>query len=772
MIQKIRYYNSKKISVLVVFIVIVSMARVGAQQPSMRTINWSEFISRHNLVWDELPLQWNEGAFTGNGMLGMMVYVSEKDSAIVFNLGRTDVTDHRKAPNRKTSIGEKGATVTFDFCRLPVGKMLLKPGGRILSGKITQDIWNAEIKGMIETTNGRLYFKAFVPRSLDVQVIEVREEKKALGSKTYKWKFIPGNAHSPRALVEALRGKTTTDYQPNPKPELTKDKNYNICKQSLLAGGDYATVWTTTPNGTLFMATANEVPKADASVSVAMAVIKSAQQQGAGKLTIAHRKWWHSFYTRSFLSIPDARLESFYWIQLYKMASASRPGGPAVDLFGPYYKTSAWPGMWWNLNIQLTYFPVYESNHLELGENMIDIVDENFDGLLERFASRNELGDMVWTLHNYWRQFAYAANQKSLANKWLPKAIKVLEAYEKKMIKNTYGKIELAPMKSPEYHDNATFPNTSYNLACLNWLLNTMVQVSTVNNINQSKIKNWKTILDNLIPYPVNENGLMIGSNQGVDESHRHYSHLLALYPLFQLNPDEPADSALVDRSVVRWHTVGNGKALAGYSYTGAASLFAALGRGNDAVKNLGQLLDGNTGISQFHTNTFYTESGGRNEVIETPLSGAASVMELLMQSRNHKISVFPAMPTNWKNAVFADLLAEDGYTVSGSYQNGQPEWITVTSKTGAPFTLKCKNIKSLKSISATGVYRIQYGQRPDEMQVTLQAGTTLTLKSSKQTQVFLGPVVYNSGKINSFGIKKGQRLSSLQDYNVQDFWE
>jgi hypothetical protein len=37
----------------------------------------------------------------------------------------------------------------------------------------------------------------------------------------------------------------------------------------------------------------------------------------------SHRDWWHAFYPENFISIPDQKLESFYWIQWYKLASAS-----------------------------------------------------------------------------------------------------------------------------------------------------------------------------------------------------------------------------------------------------------------------------------------------------------------------------------------------------------------------------------------------------------------------------------------------------------------
>ncbi|MBC8039633.1 MAG: hypothetical protein H7Y06_03755, partial [Opitutaceae bacterium] len=86
-------------------------------------IDWPAFLSRHDPVWEQLPRQWNEGAFVGNGQLGVMLYATLADNRLDFHLGRADVTDHRKAPDRQTSMGVPGAGVFFDFPRLDVGRM-------------------------------------------------------------------------------------------------------------------------------------------------------------------------------------------------------------------------------------------------------------------------------------------------------------------------------------------------------------------------------------------------------------------------------------------------------------------------------------------------------------------------------------------------------------------------------------------------------------------------------------------------------------------------
>jgi hypothetical protein len=71
-----------------------------------------------------------------------------------------------------------------------------------------------------------------------------------------------------------------------------------------------------------------------------------------------------------FVSMPDTRMEGFYHIQMYKMASATRPGRPALDLMGPWFRTTPWAKIWWNLNIQLAYWPQLTGNRMELGESL------------------------------------------------------------------------------------------------------------------------------------------------------------------------------------------------------------------------------------------------------------------------------------------------------------------------------------------------------------------------------------------------------------------
>ena len=367
-------------------------------------------------------------------------------------------------------------------------------------------------------------------------------------------------------------------------------------------------------------------------------------------------------------------------------------------------------------------------------------------------------------MHNYWLQYAYAGDWKSIQTKWVPKAIQIADSYEKMMFRDSTGKIQLIPMESPEYKGFERYPNTNYNLGIIRWLLNTLIESCERANLNQPEVIKWKKTLADLIPYPVDQNGLMIGSNQSLDMSHRHFSHLLSLYPLFQLKPDNRSDSLLVDRSVDHWHKIEGGKALAGYSYTGAASLYAALGRGNDALAILHNFLLGNIGISQLCTNTFYVESDGKNPVIETPLSGAASAMELLLQSWGNILRIFPAVPEQWKEASFHQLRGLGGFLVSGARENGKTTWVQVKSLAGEPCVIKIKDWNTAYSSQHPGKPIKASGNH--EFKIDLKAGEEVLLfPSSNPIEPLLHPVQHLGSEINLYGVKKGMQLPKNQDW-------
>ena len=757
--------------VVLLFLVLSnSLLFVQAQNQITKSFSWDKFLAQQDLVWDILPPSFNSGAFTGNGQLGMVIHGQLDSNKFVFHLGRVDVLDHRKAPNKKSSAWEAVATPLYDFPRLDIGCMTLTPAGKIISGTMRQHLWDAEITGTIVTTLGSLTFRAITHSTEMVDWIEVTStEKTSDGSiAPYHWEFVPGSPQSPRRYAKPLE---KPDYQKNPEPVLTNINNVPVCVQSLIAGGDYATAWLekkNSPNQScLFISTANNIPASNVSAKVAVQSVQTAASETNSSFIESHQEWWHSFYPKSFLSIPDARLESFYWIQQYKYASAVRPDGDLLDDDGPFFRINQWPYATWNLNVQLCYWLQFASNHVEFSNSLTNHIDQNFP-LIIKGAKGGALGNIAWAMHNYWWQTAYNADKKKLKDSWYPKASQVLELYLQLLSKGSDGKYHLPAMQSPEY-DNKNkalgyggYIDATYNLSLCKWLLMKLIETSDLLNIKNSQVDKWKETLTNFTAFPVNENGLMIGSNQPFEMSHRHFSHLIGLYPLFVLNPDDTAARSLVLKSVEHWHHIDNGKALAGYSFTGAAELYGALGKGEEAVSMLHQFVNGKIGGSKFLTNTMYVE--GKNPVIETPLSGGSAIQDLLLQSWGNKLRVFPAVPDTWKEAVFNDLRGIGAFLVSAKRENGKTTWVSVESLAGEPCTLKVNDWKGeLESSIKIPIQSIGNG----EYTISLKKGEKVFLyPKGKKVIPMIKPISQKAELINSFGVKKGMVIPTNDVWN------
>lgn len=121
----------------------MSMAGAVEKYNLDTSIDWSDFLSRHDLYWTRMPTKWNEAPFLGNGMMGTMVRQID-DHAVRWDVGRGDVQDHRPGGGM------------YGTCRLLIGYFLLKTAGTIKGGTMKLDLWNAEATGEIQTDRGSI----------------------------------------------------------------------------------------------------------------------------------------------------------------------------------------------------------------------------------------------------------------------------------------------------------------------------------------------------------------------------------------------------------------------------------------------------------------------------------------------------------------------------------------------------------------------------------------------------------------------------------------
>ncbi|ULR55090.1 glycosyl hydrolase family 95 catalytic domain-containing protein [Streptomyces deccanensis] len=645
--------------------------------------SWERFLRGQDLRWSRLPTRWYEGPFLGDGLLGSMIYQEPGANRIRFTVQHGRVQDHRP------EFGSGWGT-----CRLPVGHLTLDPVGTITAVDWRLSLWNAELTGTVTTTAGTLTLSALVHD--EVLATRVTAE----GDERVVWTFHPEEAVSPRKISEA----PPAGYTPNPPwTTRTRDDGTEQVLQPLFTG-QTATAYRR-DGDELLLGVGHSSPSETAAEADSLRLLRRARSYDA--LRRRHRRWWHAFYPKSFVSFPDQRLQSFHWIQLYKVASASRAGGPVMATSGPWLEPTPWPAVWWNLNIQLEYWLVHGSNHLEL-DSLATTVRQSQEQLIanvpaayradssgvgrssDMFANRGvgrpgqatEVGNLTWALHNVWLTYRHSMDESLLRDTVFPVLRRAINYYLHFLTPGSDGKLHLPSTLSPEY---PVVPpqDTNYDLALIRWGCRTLIESAELLGVDDELLPRWQEVLTRLTPYPVDADGFMIGADTPYAQSHRHYSHLLMIYPLYLVNWEQPENRELITKSVAHWHALPS--AHRGYSYTGAASMYAMTGDGDTALGYLRKFFDPSTRYP-CQANTHYTEAG---PVIETPLSASQSLHDMFCQSWDGVIRVFPAVPTAWADVTLHDFRTQGAFLVSAVRKGGTTRFIRIRSLAGEPLRLR-----------------------------------------------------------------------------------
>ena len=718
-------------------------------------IDWPQFMSQQDMIWEKLPEYWYDSAFLGNGKLGLMIYKEPGENYIRLETGNCDVHDHRA----KRDI--------FGILRLLTGHFALRPKGEIISGQMRLDLWNAEASTDITTTKGVIHLKTIVHADDMIIVVKATTEG---DENDFKWEWIAAEANSPRYLIFKRRGQTNKipqDYELNPAPTISRNGNISLSVQKLLAGGQTTVGWQETQQSkkerTLWINLTHTYPQNNSS-EICKTEIQNAIHKGYDSLQCTHRKWWNAYYPSSFITLPVAQKENFYWIQMYKLASATRGDRALIDNTGPWLTETPWPNAWWNLNGQLTYWALNASDHLDLAASLENALYNHVDQLrlnipapyrhnslgigvasnLECMTSevgipgkgKAQVGLLPWACHNLWLIYRHKMDDDVLRHKLFPLLKESINYYLHFLKQGSDGKLHLPTTYSPEYD---VVEDCNFDLALLRWGCQTLVESAHRLKIQDPLIDTWKNVLLNLTPYPMDENGLLIGKDMPYAFSHRHYSHLLAIYPLYLINKEQPNDIETIEKSLAFWQS--KPKALLGYSCTGASSISSAIGKGNDALTYLNKLFG-----KYLSPTTMYKESG---PVIETPLSGAQCIHDMLLQSWGGKIRIFPAVPDTWQDVAYCGLRTEGAFKVSASRKDGKTQFIHIKSLAGEP----CIITTDMPNPIFKGERTFTVSSSDNTYQIDLKKGEEVLIYPQGVPQNFVISPIMKSSK-NCFGLK------------------
>ena len=755
----------------------------------------------HNLVFDSLATRWDEGIPLGNGWLGALIW--KKENKVRLSLDRVDLWDDRPMAeidkltfkwvaekvrlNQYDSVQKRGDEPYEKYAaptKIPGAAMEFNctKFGKVISNEL--DI--ATGLSVIKFENG-VVFNNYVHAVNQVGY--------------FGFENLPEAAIVPELLVPAYnsgkpgfignstegQGLERLGYK---KGTVTKTATSIRYHQPTWNGHYYEVLvqwkqfsahhiigqWTISNNTRAVLPVLNTLAKEPTGWN-------------------SHTAWWKDYWGRSAIAIPDPQLEKQYYLEMYKFGCVARSNTPPISLQAIWTADNGnlppWKGDYHHdLNTQLSYWPGYTGNHLDLTASYTNwlwkIKEVNKKWTRRYFGvdglnvpgvttiSGKEMGGWIqysmspttaaWVAQHFYWQWKYTMDIKFLKERCIPyfddiesyiKSFSIEAPREEEIHKHHASDtgrknsteipfdgagaegvetaIKLPLSSSPEYHDNsinAWFNDfTNYDLALLKGFFANRAQMYPI----VEKKYFFKKVFNGLTfkYFNSNETGLTIAPGQNLDESHRHHAHLMAIYPLGLLSPDKDDQKQLISKSL-RWLETMGTRNWCGYSFTWAAGIYARAKEADNAANMLKIFSSNFCSPNSFHLNG--DQKGGqyssftyRPFTLEGNFAFAQGLHEMLIQSYNGYIEIFPAVPDAWKRISFQQLRTEGAFLVSAKREGGLTDEVVITAEQGGLLKLKLP----FKTWWVKGIDRQQIDNSDKTMlTVHLKKGQTIIIKN------------------------------------------
>lgn len=377
-----------------------------------------------------------------------------------------------------------------------------------------------------------------------------------------------------------------------------------------------------------------------------------------------------------------------------------------------------------NVNLQMNYWPAYMSNLAETAKPMINYIDDmRYYG---RIAAKEYAGieskegqENGWLVHtqatpfgwttpgwNYYWGWSPAANAWMMQNVYDYYKFTKDEAYLKEkiypMLKETtkfwnsflhYDKASDRWVSSPSYspeHGTITIGNT-FDQSLVWQLFHDYMEAANHLNVDQDLVTEVKAKFDKLKPLHINQDGRIKEwyeedspqfTNEGIENHHRHVSHLVGLFPGTLFDKDQPE---YLEAARATLNHRGDGGT--GWSKANKINLWARLLDGNRAHRLLAEQLKSSTLENLWDTHAPFQIDGN---------FGATSGMaEMLLQSHTGYIAPLPALPDAWKDGQVSGLVARGNFEVSMKWKEKNLETLAFLSHAGGELVVDYPDIES-----------------------------------------------------------------------------
>jgi alpha-L-fucosidase 2 len=655
--------------------------------------------------------RWDEGIPLGNGLVGALVW--GEGSTLRISLDRGDLWDTRVPDIFKDPEWNYGSMIRlkesgnharhqalFDAAYDTIPYPTKLPGGRL----------------QLKLPDGLEMTRFFLTVEAGTANVEITQPYAAMG--------VAVDPEHPVVVIWGLPEGTTPELLfPDglaklyyPKPERGADAHATWFVQTNTDGSFSWAVYAASDAHSCAVAVSSSKDSKDPLSTARELATRAARAPESVRPALAAR---YGRLAKPQVTVPDAAIQRQYDLCRYLTIAGSQPHSPPMALQGVWTADEGglppWKGDYHNdLNTQTTYIAYQAADLIEEGSSFVNFLWD-LTPRFERFArefygvgglvvpgvmgidgaplggwgqyslSTTHTAWLAQSFYLHWRYTMDAAFLKDRAYPWCAKAGEAIAALLKP---DATGKLVLPLSTSPEIHDNSArawlTPNSNYDNALVTYLFRINERMARELGLEKEAAK-W-SVLTSRMPTAITDDtgALMFAKGEPFAESHRHFSHAMAIHPLDLLTIEgSDADRRTIDATLSLTEKMGT-KAWCGYSFSWFAAMNARTGHAEAAAENLHIFSTAFVSRNGFHLNGDQSGKGYSNFTyrpftLEGNFLAMHAVHEMLLQSWGGKIRIFPATP--WKEARFDGLLAEGAVVVSAQRVGGKTTRVTLEAR-------------------------------------------------------------------------------------------
>ncbi|MWB93124.1 glycoside hydrolase family 95 protein [Flavobacterium sp. GA093] len=486
---------------------------------------------------------------------------------------------------------------------------------------------------------------------------------------------------------------------------------------------------------------------------IAKSFLDKASDKSYNKMKKDHIAYYQKFFNRVSLDLgktaasklpTDERLANFrnvsdpsfvalyYQFGRYLLISSSQPGGQPANLQGIWNQSMkpAWDSKYTiNINTEMNYWPAEKTNLSEMHEPLLKMIGELAEtgketakvmyGARGWMAHHNtdiwRINGAVdgatwgvwnagggWLSQHLWEHYLYTGNKQ-----YLESVYEVLKGsadfYADFLVKDpANGWLVVAPGNSPEnspaaHQGSAMTAGSTMDNQIVFDVFSSVIKASEILEKDTEYADSLKTLRKKLPPMQIGKYNQLQEWLDDVDDpkdNHRHISHLYGLYPSNQISPYRTPELFAAAKNTL----LQRGDVSTGWSMGWKVNWWAKMQDGNHAYKLIKDQLTP-VGVNEgggTYNNLFDAHPPFQ---IDGNFGCTSGITEMLVQSSDGAIHIFPALPDHWTSGRVSGLKTRGGFEIVNLvWVNSKLKKLVIKSQLGGNLRLRMDSNTKLKS--------------------------------------------------------------------------